>query len=296
MTFFLVKIMILTPEETSALLSPSILELQFIGGEYRIDSRLIAEQLGVEHRATFQQIKKYKNEFEQLSLLTFKMEAVKHDGARGTKREKYALLNEPQSTFCLSLSRNTEKVVKLKLQLTQAFHFYKSKVPHVANPETEEKAQQLSLISKAFSDATRIVKNAGLAGNLGILKANELTTNTIGVDIFEMLQMPRPQLPLETAKSPELAKLFFDALDLLMEDGTIADHGNEVDKAFIHMPSALPEIEKHTGIHFEKNVLYHQLKEHPRYIILKKTKQSCVLGKPIRAWAFVAPLKKKELS
>ncbi|TGO03600.1 hypothetical protein PN36_03860 [Candidatus Thiomargarita nelsonii] len=50
----------------------------------------------------------------------------------GATQAKYALLNEDQAVFALTLSRNTPQVVQLKLDLTRAFrdarHQTKAKV------------------------------------------------------------------------------------------------------------------------------------------------------------------------
>lgn len=86
----------------------------------RADSRILAGQLGVEHRSTFALILRYENEFQEIDQLRFKIA----DGKRtqgGGKAERYALLTEDQSFFLLTLSRNSVCVVPLKKRLVQAF-------------------------------------------------------------------------------------------------------------------------------------------------------------------------------
>lgn len=85
--------------------------------EPRIDSRLIAGQLGIRHKNVISNIEKYKPHFKAFGILAFKTEVIRGKG----QPEKYALLNEDQTYFLLSLSRNTEKVVSLKARLVQAF-------------------------------------------------------------------------------------------------------------------------------------------------------------------------------
>ncbi len=87
----------------------------------RVDSRLIAAQLGIAHRSVIANIERYLKHFQSFGLMRFKTEAVKRPGERGTKYEKYALLNEDQTYFLLSLSRNSERVVDLKARLVMAF-------------------------------------------------------------------------------------------------------------------------------------------------------------------------------
>ncbi|WP_069383962.1 P63C domain-containing protein [Halomonas caseinilytica] len=90
-------------------------------GEARVDSRQLAEHLGVAHKATFQLLASYTEDFEELGLLPFEMEAVKRPGGRGAKRQKYALLNEDQAYLLLAYSKNTLRVRQLKIALVKAF-------------------------------------------------------------------------------------------------------------------------------------------------------------------------------
>lgn len=97
-----------------------VIQIQ-VKSEPRIDSRLIADSLGVKHQNTYELIKSYKPDFEELGLLRFQTGAVKEAGGRGTKYIKYAMLNEDQAYLLLTYSRNTVKVRALKVKLVQAF-------------------------------------------------------------------------------------------------------------------------------------------------------------------------------
>ena len=90
--------------------------LQTVKEESRLDSRALAEKLGNKHKATFQLIKEHKEKLLWFGKLTFRMEA-----SPSGQKERYALLNEDQCFFILSLSRNTEKVVNLKFLMVKAF-------------------------------------------------------------------------------------------------------------------------------------------------------------------------------
>ena len=83
-------------------------------GTLRVDSRIIAGRFGIQHHNLMEQISKYSNEFKILGMLPFQTEEIK--GCR--QPEKYALLNEDQTIFILTLSCNTPQVVQLKLDLT----------------------------------------------------------------------------------------------------------------------------------------------------------------------------------
>ncbi len=81
-----------------------------------ISSRIISENVGVEHRATTSLIRKHRKKLETLGSVTFEMSAKSVTG-----QERHALLNEDQAIFVLTLSRNTKQVVEFKLALTKAF-------------------------------------------------------------------------------------------------------------------------------------------------------------------------------
>ena len=83
-------------------------------------SEIIAQSIEVQHRNTLDLIKRYTGELEQLGSLAFQTR-VKRIDQRGGEKTTYALLNEQQATFLISLSRNTPKVVEFKLALTKAF-------------------------------------------------------------------------------------------------------------------------------------------------------------------------------
>jgi phage regulator Rha-like protein len=88
--------------------------------EARIDSRMLARQLANRHKAVMALIERYADRFKAHGQLTFK-KAVGKRKQGGGNAERYALLNEDQSYFLLSLSRNTDSVVALKSKLIKAF-------------------------------------------------------------------------------------------------------------------------------------------------------------------------------
>lgn len=88
--------------------------------EARIDSRQLAQGFGNKHRAVVALIDKYLDRFKSFGQVTFK----KADGERkqgGGMAERYALLNEDQAYLLLSLTRNSDVVVKLKVKLIRTF-------------------------------------------------------------------------------------------------------------------------------------------------------------------------------
>src|SRR5438445_2460515 len=90
-------------------------------GEDRIDSRVVDKVLGIEHKSFMETIRKYQERLERRGLLPFQ-QAKTTDDERGRGRpETYVLLNEGQSLFASTLSRNTEEVVDFKDALVTAF-------------------------------------------------------------------------------------------------------------------------------------------------------------------------------
>lgn len=100
-------------------------------GEPRVDSRLLAVRLQVHHKNMMELIERYLSQLERFGILPFETEKLEGSG-RG-RPERYALLNEDQSYFLLSLSRNTDHVVSLKANLVEAF----GKLRKAAAPEEE---------------------------------------------------------------------------------------------------------------------------------------------------------------
>jgi Phage regulatory protein Rha (Phage_pRha) len=83
-----------------------------------VDSRLISQELGIEHGNFMETIKKYQKQAEQaFGILRFETGEIKGRG----QPEKYCLLTEEQATFYMTLSRNTPEVVELKIKLVKAF-------------------------------------------------------------------------------------------------------------------------------------------------------------------------------
>ncbi len=102
---------------TSAANSADSTELVLItSAEPRVDSRLLAKQLGIQHPNLFAQVKTHKADFEEFGKVTFQTGALPSG-----QSEKFATLNEDQAYLLLTYSRNTAKVRALKVKLVKAF-------------------------------------------------------------------------------------------------------------------------------------------------------------------------------
>ena len=101
----------------------SITLIEF-SGEPRIDSRAIADQLGVENKNTRELIEKYLPDFEEFGVCPFET-AKPPQGSYGGRPEKFALLNEDQSYLLLTYAQNTEQARALKIRLVRSFGEYR---------------------------------------------------------------------------------------------------------------------------------------------------------------------------
>lgn len=85
--------------------------------EPRADSRVIATHLDIQHESVLKMLKEYEAGFKELGFLRFEIGKIEGRG----RPERFAMLNEDQAHFLLSLSRPSPRTVPLKLALVKAF-------------------------------------------------------------------------------------------------------------------------------------------------------------------------------
>ncbi len=105
------------------------------------DSRDLAAALGNQHENVLALIADYEGEFKALGFLRFQTGEIIGRG----RPPRYALLGEDQCYFLLTLVRNTDLVVKLKLGLVQAFRAARETGPVAALPTDPLELLALSL-------------------------------------------------------------------------------------------------------------------------------------------------------
>lgn len=94
-----------------------LISLVVVDQEPRVDSRLIASQLGVKNINTRELIEQYLADFEEFGLTRFETEKIEGRG----RPEKFYLLNEDQSYLLLTYSQNTPQARDLKKRLVRSF-------------------------------------------------------------------------------------------------------------------------------------------------------------------------------
>lgn len=119
-------------------------------GEARADSRLIAQHLDNQHKATVQLIERYADQLRGFGKLPFEMEALPSG-----QQTRYYLLNEDQAVFLLALSRNTPRVVELKANLVRAF----SEARRAASIRQVEYLPSYRALHDAIKDAAQCSPN-----------------------------------------------------------------------------------------------------------------------------------------
>lgn len=85
----------------------------------RVDSRQLSPALDTRHRDTLALIRGYADQLNELGRVPFETDTLQTAG--GPQKSTFALLNEDQCYFLLTLVRNTERAVALKLNLVKAF-------------------------------------------------------------------------------------------------------------------------------------------------------------------------------
>lgn len=114
------------------------------GDRLVVDSRLVADNLGIEHETFMRTIKKYEARIEQrFGVIRFEI-GKPPQGSQGGRPEKFAWLDEDQSMFLMTLSRNTDQVVECKANLVEAFSRARKIIP-VLVEENETLRMQLEL-------------------------------------------------------------------------------------------------------------------------------------------------------
>lgn len=119
-------------------------------GQLVVDSRLIAKELGIEHKNLLSTLDSYLTELEfAFGSVTFET-ATRKDNNKGGNQPKVAYLTEEQATFLMTLSRNSEQVVQAKIHLVKAF----SKAKQALSTISPELIQMLNTMTEKMNILT----------------------------------------------------------------------------------------------------------------------------------------------
>lgn len=124
-----------------------------------VDSRLVAQELGVKHGDWLRNILiKYQQEIEaDFGVIRFE-NGKPLKGSKGGRPEQYAYLTEEQATVLMTYSRNTEQVRNCKRKLVKAFIEAKKLI---------SSAQTQSILPSAREQLETVELGMNLLGKLG---------------------------------------------------------------------------------------------------------------------------------
>ncbi len=113
-----------------------------------VDSRLVAQELGVNHGDWFRNVViKYRQEIEA-DFGVFRFENCKPvKGSRGGRPEQFAYLTEEQAIVLMTYSRNTEQVRSCKRRLVKAFSEAKKILEKTKSTQTNQESNNPPLPS-----------------------------------------------------------------------------------------------------------------------------------------------------
>lgn len=90
------------------------------------DTIIISERTKREHRVIMQLVNKYYNHISEFGRIAFEVQPFETNG--GTQNRRVYLLNEMQSTFLITLMRNTPEVIEFKKNLVKSFYLMKNEL------------------------------------------------------------------------------------------------------------------------------------------------------------------------
>lgn len=137
-------------------------------------SLIVAENTDNDHASVIRLTREYQQQLEELGTLRFE---IRKSGGRPTE---YAMYNEEQATFLLTLMRNSEKVVQFKLALVKAFFEMRDlqKTRPVAAPD---------LPAKLFPSFFRVARLIGCDKNAAAISANQAVVKLTGTSVLSLL-------------------------------------------------------------------------------------------------------------
>jgi phage regulator Rha-like protein len=183
-----------------------------IGQELRTDSRLLEQFLDHRHRTILEAIDKYIEQFQELNPVPFQTEQGKplpHGGFAQPIR--YALLNESQCYFLLTLMRNNERVVQAKLQLVKAFEDARKQLAIRDHARIEGKAVRRSETDAIQSLVAYASANGSGSAERYYVAITKMTNSFLGIESGQ-----RKDLDASTLKKVATVE---SVVDIAIRDG-----------------------------------------------------------------------------
>ena len=151
--------------------------IALIKSEFRVDSRLLAPELNHRHRTILENIDKYKSQFESLGHLPFETE-----NGYNNIQVRFALLNEDQCYFLLTLMRNNNHIVSAKLKLVKAFRDARTQLANRDIARIEGK-QVRHMETNAIRDLIEYARaNGSKNADMYYMTITKMTNAALGID------------------------------------------------------------------------------------------------------------------
>jgi len=174
----------------------------------RVDSRQLSPHLDTRHRDTLALIRSYSEQLRNLGILPFETDKTSSGAGRP---QVFALLNEDQCYFLLTLVRNTDRAVALKLRLVKAFRDARAQLAErdIARLEGKQARRSETDSIKALVEYARGQGSAH--ADRYYVNLTRMTHDLLGIHAGQ-----REQLPADLLKRLSLAETM---IDIAIRDG-----------------------------------------------------------------------------
>ena len=187
-----------------------------IRNELRTDSRLLARFLNHRHRTILESIDKYIDKFQELNPVPFETELGKPLPQGGFGQPvRYALLNESQCYFLLTLMRNNDLVVEAKLKLVKAFEDARRQLAQRDSARIEGKKARIAETESIKALVDYASASGSESANKYYVIITKMTNEFLGIESGE-----RNTLPAERLKQIATVEL---VVDIAIRDGIKAE-------------------------------------------------------------------------
>lgn len=183
--------------------STESLMLTSVKAEARVDSRVLALHLGNQHRTVIALIDKYVDQLSFFGKVRF--EIAPFTGSKTGQKERFALLNENQAYLLLTLSRNSGRVIDLKVKLVQAF--YEARMAAV------QKREEYLPTYRRLHNAVHSLASGSSNEKFVHMNFNKLVNRVVGIEAGQRAGMSMPKQALLIMVQAVAANALKDAAD-----------------------------------------------------------------------------------
>lgn len=180
-------------------------------------SLAIAEGTGVQHKNVLELVRKFAAELLEFGGVAFETRPFDTDG--GVQYREVCFLSEPQATLLLTFMRNSEVVVRFKVELVKAFFALRDELraqqvetaPPILSRDPAHVADLTVSGWRTFRALLGVGRSSGLTLRDSLRRANEATTRRIGINMLAEINA-EDDLPQDPQAGPldlTSAGLFF---------------------------------------------------------------------------------------